>query len=446
MKGELNNVKKIIVKTFADFGISMDVLKAYEGINHIHLHLVPKKPVRMHEISSFVNDLRFALGRYVVKIEAPVKNKKEIKISVLKDNRGAVVTWSSLDYLQQQNVSPLTIPLGMTEENKTMLVDIATLPHLLVGGRMITGKTNFVHGLINSLISRNGPDVLRLILVDPKQEGMPLYKGLPHLLTPPIDSSEKTILALKWACKEMERRYDVLEATDSENIADYHQKVSVADKRKEPLPYIVIVIDELAEVMADYGDEAEKLMRRLAMMARGAGIHMILTTASSEPRILRGTLRANIFSALSFGADSEAASEAFIYQSGAEELIGQGVGLFTSSDFFTAIEVRTGLIDEKEIKENVLKVKRRHGVVDDKNIDLKTLADYNLTIFAFDEEDDLYEDAKKAVMEAGKASTSYIQRKLRIGYSRAARLIDLLEERGVVGPADGTSPREILED
>lgn len=443
---ELDTIKNTVTKTFTDFGISVDVIKAYEGINHIHLHLVPTKPVRMHEIRSYLDDLRFALGRHVVKIEAPVKNKKEVKISVLKDNRGTTVNWATLQECLLPDSSPLTVPFGITEENKTLLVDIFTLPHLLVGGRMITGKTNFVHGLINSLILRNGPDILRLILVDPKQEGMPLYKGLPHLLTPPIDSSEKTILALKWACKEMERRYDILEASDSEDIADYHQKVSAVDKRSEPMPYIVFVIDELAEVMADYGDEAEKLMRRLAVMARGAGIHMILTTASNEPRILRGTLRANIFSALSFGAESKAASEAFIYQAGAEELIGRGVGLFISFDYTTAIELQTGLIDEKEIKENVLKVKRQHGVVDDKNIDLKTLADYNLTIFAFDEEDDLYEDAKKAVIEAGKASTSYIQRKLRIGYSRAARLIDLLEERGVIGPTDGTSPREILED
>lgn len=445
---ELKSVTNTVTKVFADFGIDMEVMKAFEGFSYHHIYMVPKKPVRMHEVNGFLEDLRFALGRYVVKIEAPVRNKKEIKVSVLKENRTNEVSWTDLHQhlLREGNVAPLTVPLGISEEKDTKLIDLALLPHLIVGGRTFTGKSNFVHGVINSLILRHGPDTLRLILVDPKNDSLSVYKGLPHLLTEPIDSSEKTIKALSWACKEMERRYDILESTQVESIAEYHKTLPVAELKTEPLPYIVVAIDEIAEVMSERGDEAEKLLCRLAMMSRGVGIHMVLTTASHEPRILRGMLRAHIGSAMSFSADSKAASEAFVYKTGAEDLMGRGVSLFTSPEDFPPIEIQTGLITTEEVKKNVLQVKKRYGAVDENNIDLQTLADYRLTVFAFEEEDDIYEDAKKAVIEAGKASTSYLQRKLRIGYSRAARLIDLLEERGVIGPADGSAPREILED
>jgi S-DNA-T family DNA segregation ATPase FtsK/SpoIIIE len=243
----------------------------------------------------------------------------------------------------------------------------------------------------------------------------------------------------------MERRYNLLEAANVDSIETYHRTVSPADRRIEPLPYIVLVINEIADLMSEHGDFAEKLLRQLAVFARGVGIHVILSTSSHEPRILRSTLRANIFGVVCFATSSTAASEAFLYQAGAEALMGRGAALYTTIDTHVPAEIQTGLITESDIVTTVLKVKRRYGAVDDQGLDLKTLTDYRLTIFAFDDDDDLYEDAKKAVLEAGKASTSFIQRELRIGYSRAARLIDLLEERGVIGPQDGSNPREILE-
>jgi S-DNA-T family DNA segregation ATPase FtsK/SpoIIIE len=335
----------------------------------------------------------------------------------------------------------------MSETGKPLQVDLTTLPHLLVGGRSNTGKSNFVHGILNSLILRYGPDVLRLVLIDPTDGQLSKYKGLPHLMTDPITSSERTLRVLNWACKEMERRYNILEAKGCMDITDYQSQVTDQERVSEPMPYLLIVIDELADVMTEYGDAAEKLLRRLAMLSRAVGIHMLLTTASSEPRVVRGMLRANIFSALCFAVDTAAASETFIYDSGAETLFGKGSALFTSPDVWPAEMVHTGYISEQEIKQTVAKVKRRHGAVDENGIDLKTLADYRLTLFAFaeDDEDELYEEARQAVIEAGKASTAFLQRKFRIGYSRAARLLDLLEERGVIGPQDGASPREILE-
>jgi S-DNA-T family DNA segregation ATPase FtsK/SpoIIIE len=443
MSTELESVTKTIVETFSNFNIEMEVTQSYEGFNYHHVHLVPKKPVRMHEVRGFEDDLRFALGKYVVKIEAPVKHKKEIAIRVIKENRGEPVHWADLN--QSDYPTPLTVPLGITEQGERITIDIATLPHLLIGGQNLSGKSNFIHGVLNSLVLRHTPESLRLILVDPKKNGLHLYKGLPHLMTEPISSTEKTVMALKWACKEVERRFDILESAELTTIGEYHKAVSPAERKNEPMPYIIIAIDEMADVMSEYGDETAKLLTSLAVFGRGVGVHMMLSTASHEPRIIRGGLRAHISSAICFAGPKET-SEAFIYQEGADDLIGQGVALFTGPDTWPAIEVRTGIISDKEVKNNVLKVKKRHGAVDENNLDLKTLVDYRLTLFAFDdEEDELYEDARKAVIEAGKASTSYLQRKLRIGYSRAARLMDLLEERGVIGPQDGSSPREVLE-
>lgn len=447
-KNKLQEVTDIVIKTFADFGIEMEVAKAYEGFHYFHIRLVPKKPVRMHEIRGFVDDLRFALEKYVVKIEAPVKFKKEIEVKVINEWRGEEVRWAELnaDSSVRNSNKPLTVPLGITEEREFRSIDIARLPHLLIGGRSLAGKSNFIHGLINSLILRHGPDKVRFILVDPKKEGLDSYKGLPHLLTKPISSMDKAVMSLRWAHKEMERRYDVLEQSGVMNINEYHKRISPELLKSEPMPYVLFIVDEIADLMSDCGDDAEKIMRRLAMMSRAVGIHLILATQSHEPRIVRGMLKANIPSRLTFSCDSKEASEAIIDQEGAEELMGWGAALFIGTDDYQVEEIHTGLIEQKEVEANVLAIKKKYGVVDENNIDLKTLEDYKFSLFESEEEDDLYEDAKKAVIEAGKASTSYLQRKLRIGYSRAARLMDLLEERGVIGPADGSAPREILED
>jgi S-DNA-T family DNA segregation ATPase FtsK/SpoIIIE len=276
------------------------------------------------------------------------------------------------------------------------------------------------------------------------KDGFKLYTGLPHLLTAPINETTRTLSALRWANKEMERRYEILESAGVEDFAEYRQKIPLQLRMDDPLPVVLVVIDEIADLMSDYGDDADKLLRRLAMMSCGVGIHLVLSTASYEPRILRATLSANIPSVLCFSVDTAEVSDLFVYDSGAEELIGKGSALVTTPNIFPATPVYTQGITTQEVKQCVLNVKRKYGAVDEDGIDLKKLSDYKFELFSF-EEDELYQDAKEAVIEAGKASTSYLQRRLRVGYSRAARLIDMLEERGVIGPQDGSSPREVLE-
>ena len=446
---ELDTLTKTVVQTFANFGIKMKVTKAYAGFTSYHIRMIPTSPVRMHEIKSYVDDLRFATGEYVIKIEAPLKLTKEVEVSIIKLGRPEEIAWSKLydnPELTEAN-EPLTVPLGMDEEGGIHFIDIARLPHMLMGGRSFVGKTNFLHSVIHTLILRNGPDKVRLVLADPEKNEFAIYKNLPHLLTAPIDETRRVVRALQWAVTELERRYDVLEAAEVTNIMEYHAKATKEQLKTEPMPYVVFVCDEFADVMSEYGDIAEKYVIKLTQLSRAVGIHLILSTQSHEARIVRGAVKANLPARLAFASYSEEASIAIIDYSGSESLQGIGLVLFQAeSTDFRAVAIQTGKISMEEIKANILTVKRRYNAVDEDGVDLKTLEDYKFAISEGDEEDDLYTDAKTAVIEAGKASTSYIQRKLRVGYSRAARLMDMLEERGVIGPADGSAPREILED
>ncbi len=456
MKRELQTVTKIVLKTFADFDIKMKELESFEGFNHYHIHLLPQKPVRMREVRSFADDLSFALGCQGVRVEAPVKGKREIAVRVAKDRdrKREVVSWSDLNDSLSDNLSlredttstPLIVPFGITEENESKFVDIAELPHLLITGQTATGKSNFLHGMLTSLILRHGPDRLRLIMADPKNEDLSLYQGLPHLITEPLVGPERTLSAIKWACREVERRHSLLQAVGADSVADYHRMIDEPERRIEPMPYILLAIDEFTDVVFDYDVEAEKLLYRLAMLSRTVGIHLLLSTNDPDPDILTHRLKTALGSALYFGGDHQNDSEMSPNEAGENEPTWPGVAVFYSSGRDKVTEVQTGYISREEVKENVLRVKRSYGAVDENNVDLITLTDHRLTLFAFsDPEDDLYEEARKVVIEAGKASTSYLQRKLRIGYSRAARLMDLLEERGVIGPSDGTSSRDVLE-
>ena len=445
---ELDTLTNAVVKTFGNFGIKMKVTKAYEGFSYYHIRMVPTSAVRMHEIKSYVDDLRFATGHHVIKIEAPLKMTKEIQVSIIRAAMPESINWSELFNNPElsDNARPLVVPLGMDEEQDVNFMDIAQLPHMLMGGRSFVGKTNFLHGVINTLILRNGPDKVRLLLADPEKDEFATYKNIPHLLTKPIDEAKKVVRALQWSTVEMERRYDILEAAGVGDIEEYHANTTEAELRTEPMPHIVFVCDEFADVMSQYGDMAEKYIIKLAQMARAVGIHMILSTESYEPRIVRGMVKANIPTRLAFGSYSKEASIAIVDEAGSEEIGGWGLALFQSpSTDFRLIEIKTAKIDEEVIKANILSVKRKYQVVDENDIDLKTLEDFKFTMEDGDVEDDLYSEAKTAVIEAGKASTSYLQRRLRVGYSRAARLMDMLEERGVIGPPDGSSPREILE-
>jgi S-DNA-T family DNA segregation ATPase FtsK/SpoIIIE len=342
--------------------------------------------------------------------------------------------------------------------------NLAKMPHALIAGTTGSGKSVMIHNVITSLLYKNSPENLRFIFIDPKRVELTLYNKIPHLLTPVITDPKKAILALKWAGKEMSRRYDILEKHSVQNIDSYHKNILAPavelfkkDGKTElpdAMPYIVIIIDELADIMQAYPRELESGIVRLAQMSRAVGIHLILSTQRPSVNVITGLIKANVPTRLALQVASQIDSRTILDSRGAEELLGSGDMLFLTGRMSSAQRVQSPNITEAETKKIV------KYLVDNLDYIPETIqlgsqeqeSSGTNAIFSsafdsdgdMDDDDDLYEDAKAAVIEAKKASTSYLQRKLRIGYSRAARLMDILEKRGVIGPSDGARPREIL--
>jgi len=361
------------------------------------------------------------------------------------------------------------VALGRDIAGAEHYINLVKAPHVLVAGATGSGKSVAIHAIVTSLLYRNGPNQLRFIMVDPKRVELTLYNGIPHLLTPVITDAKKTITALKWAAKEMERRYNILESEHVRDVESYQQTVLEParkrygeEKRKgvpedsrtempEAMPYIVIVIDELADIMQSYPRELEALVVRLAQMSRAIGIHLILSTQRPSVNVITGLIKANIPTRMALQVASQIDSRTILDSSGAEMLLGSGDMLYLSADMQKPVRIQMAYISETEVKKTVQYIKK-HNSGDLVSLELSEngngSAEPNDAILLAgaddDADDELYGEAKTAVEEAGRASTSYLQRKLRIGYSRAARLMDILEEKGIIGEADGSRPRQIL--
>jgi S-DNA-T family DNA segregation ATPase FtsK/SpoIIIE len=337
---------------------------------------------------------------------------------------------------------PLSFVLGRDVSGTPMVADLAKMPHMLIAGATGSGKSVMINALLTSLLYRNSPSDLKMILVDPKRVELGLYNNIPHLLTPVINEPEKCISALKWAVAEMERRYKLLSEVGNRNIIEYNKA-----HPEEAMPYIVIVIDELADLMVLAAADVENLIVRLAQMARAIGIHLVLATQRPSVDVITGIIKANIPARLAFSVASQIDSRTILDQMGAEKLLGKGDMLFSSPDFMKPRRIQGVFLDEKEVKSvtDYLRSARDPQYNDDVVSQKVSLGggrsgggDYG------DPDDDMFDDAAEAVLHAGKASASMLQRRLRVGYARAARLLDLLEERGIIGPADGARPRDVL--
>ncbi len=466
--GDVKANANIIKRKLKTFKIDVEMDEVTIGPTVTRYALKPAEGVRVAKIAGLQSDLELALSASPIRIEAPIPGKALVGIEVpniTKATIGLASLLKSPEYTDSPK--PLVVALGRDITGKAHFANVAKMPHTLIAGTTGSGKSVTIHTMVTSLLFRNSPDQLRFIMVDPKRVELTLYNDIPHLLTPVITDAKKAILSLKWAIKEMERRYDVLQTEKVRDLDSYHKNIYQpakdafeADKSEdkdeeslpEPLPYIVIVMDELADLMQAYPRELEASIVRLAQMSRAVGIHLILATQRPSVNVITGTIKANIPTRLALQVASQIDSRTILDQPGAEKLLGQGDMLFLSGELSKPIRLQSAFISEDELKDVVEYLKNQSSAQELDSIDLEGKTDggnpdaFFESVVEDEDSDDLYEDAKQAVIDAGKASTSYLQRKLRVGYSRAARLMDMLEERGVIGPQEGSKPREILLD
>jgi len=460
--GDIKANANIIKRTFINFGISVEMDEVSVGPTVTRYAIKPAEGVRLNKIVSLVTNLELALAAHPVRIEAPIPGKSLVGIEVPNAAKAMVGLGGVLSAPEWNNsTKPILAAIGRDIAGTPHYVNVAKMPHGLIAGATGSGKSVAIHAVIASLLYRNGPNTLRFIMVDPKRVELTLYNGIPHLLTPVITDPKKAIMSLKWAAKEMDRRYNILEENQVRDIESYHRTILEPAKKKgrgelpEALPYIVIVIDELADIMQTYPRELEAAIVRLAQMSRAVGIHLILSTQRPSVNVITGLIKANVPTRLALQVASQIDSRTILDTGGAESLLGAGDMLYMSADMQKPVRVQTAYISEDEVKK-VAQYIKQHNAGTLGALDLSgngvAVNDPNDAVMMGgmqdmmddDSDDDLYLEAKAAVEEAGRASTSYLQRKLRIGYSRAARLMDILEEKGVIGPADGSRPREIL--
>ena len=441
---DIDTIKDKIIKTLGTFGIPIEMDEVNVGPTVTQYTLKPPEGVKLSRLTGLANELSLALAAHPLRMEAPIPGKSLVGIEI--PNKSAVAVKlkdiiTSSSFRKQE--SNLTICLGKDVSGKPWVDDLAKMPHLLIAGSTGSGKSVAINSLIISLLYQNSPDDLKLVLVDPKKVELTGYNDIPYLLTPVITDSKKTVNALKWVVSEMERRYQLLSNRGKRNIAAYN-----AANKKETLPYIVFIIDELADLMTSSANDVEAAIVRLAQMSRAVGIHLVLATQRPSVNVITGLIKANVPARMAFVVPSQIDSRTILDSTGAEKLLGRGDMLWLSPELNKPRRLQGAFLSDEEIERvtNFLKEQGEaeyHDEVTDQPVKEESSASGINDNYS--SEDDLYGDAKEEVLKAGKASASLLQRRLRIGYARAARLLDILESEGVVGPADGARPRVILE-
>jgi S-DNA-T family DNA segregation ATPase FtsK/SpoIIIE len=443
--GDIKQNIAIIKKTLENFGIQVEMGEVNVGPTVTQYTLKPADGVKLSKITSLSNDLALALASHPIRIEAPIPGKSLVGIEVPNKVRTLVRLRNLISDPQFQNhPSPLYFVLGRDVSGNPAFADLAKMPHLLVAGATGTGKTIFLNSLILSLVYRNSPKILKFILVDPKRVEFPVYSDLPHNLTDVIFDVQKTVNALRWLVEEMERRFKTLASFKARDIFSFN-KISI-EKKIPPMPYIVLIIDELADLMAARGRELEAAIVRLAQLARAVGIHLVLATQRPSSEVITGLIKANITSRITFQVASQVDSRTVIDMAGAEKLLGRGDMLFLSAESPKPKRIQGVFVSEKEVQKVVEYLSSKYEKERIESLEEKLAEETGEVEFVEggeELEDPLYEEAKRVVIEAKKASASLLQRRLKIGYARAARLLDILEKRGVVGPPRGAKPREV---
>ena len=469
--GDIVANANIIKRTLQNFGIEVEMGEVSVGPTVTQFTLKPAEGIKLTRILALSNDLSLALAAHPIRIEAPIPGRSLVGIEI--PNKGiAIVRLKNIlesDEFQKRQ-SNLTLSLGRDVSGAAVFANLAKMPHLLIAGSTGAGKTISLNTIILGLLYQNPPNLLKFILIDPKRVEFPVYADIPHLLAPVVVDTQKTVNALKWAVSEMERRFEILAGAKARDIASFNSNKKTVEEHG-PLPYIVIVIDELADLMSSRGKEIEALIVRLAQMARAVGIHLILATQRPSVEVITGLIKANITSRIAFQVASQIDSRTVLDMAGAEKLLGNGDMLYLSGDASRPKRVQGAYVTEKEVRrvadylreEGSKAREKEEGAAEEETggqvdfgptrntsaqpaVSSREGAGGAIDFDGLDNagsDDELYEEAKKVIIQARKASASLLQRRLRVGYARAARLIDMLEENGIIGPGDGAKPREV---
>ncbi|MFB6181369.1 MAG: DNA translocase FtsK 4TM domain-containing protein [Candidatus Magasanikbacteria bacterium] len=437
--GDIKQNVKTIKKTLKNFDLEVEMGEVKVGPTVTQYTLNPPKGVKLNKITSLSNNLSLALAAHPIRIEAPIPGKSKVGVEVPNETQAQVTLKELLKSKQFKNRDhDMMMALGKDVSGKVWFADLPKMPHLLIAGATGSGKTVCLNTIIMSLLYQNTPETLRFIMVDPKRVELKDYDGLPHLLTPVITKAKKAVNALEWTIKEMERRFDVLSESGSRNISSHNKK-----HPDNKMPHLVFIIDELADLMQAASNEIESGTIRLAQMARAVGIHLILATQRPSVDVITGLMKANIPARISFSVASATDSRVILDEPGAEKLVGKGDMLLSTSDLSKPARIQGAYISEQEVKRVVDYLSED----EEPNYDESIVESQSKTESMFDDEeqekDELFEEAKKTVLKAEKGSASLLQRKLRIGYARAARILDQLHEEGIVGEARGSKAREI---
>ncbi|QOY33841.1 DNA translocase FtsK [Anaerobacillus isosaccharinicus] len=433
--------REILELTLANFNVQAKVVGVTKGPSVTRFEIQPEPGVKVSKITGLTDDIKLSLAARDIRIEAPIPGKNAIGIEVPNDVSDPVVIREILRSGEfQNNPSKLTVAMGLDIEGKPIITDIQKMPHGLIAGATGSGKSVCINSILISIMFKATPDEVKLMLVDPKMVELAPYNDIPHLVTPVITDAKQATIALKWAVEEMERRYELFVQNGVRDIKRYNDVMKKDDDPIPAMPYIVIVIDELADLMMVSPQDVEEAICRIAQKARACGIHLLLATQRPSVDVITGLIKANIPTRIAFSVSSQADSRTIIDSGGAERLLGKGDMLLFENGASKPVRVQGNFVSDEEIDRVIALVKeqRKPNYLFDKETLVKTYE------AASDQEDDLFEEACYYVLEQGGASSSSLQRRFRIGFNRAARLIDMMEARGIISEAMGSKPRNVL--
>jgi len=437
-EAEIDKKIKILIEKLKQFKIEGDVVRYYVGPVVTTFEFKPLPHIKVSKILALQDDLAMALKAQSIRIQAPIPGKDVVGIEIPNDEMETIYLREILESdIFKKSKSPLTLALGKDIVGAPFVTDLKKLPHLLIAGTTGSGKSVGINAMILSLLYKNSPDELKFLMIDPKMLEFSIYNDIPHLLTPVITEPKKAIVALNAMVKEMERRYKLMAKLKVKNIEGYNKKSD------EKLPYIVIIIDELADLMMTSGKDVEYSIARLAQMARASGIHLIVATQRPSVDVVTGLIKANLPSRISFKVGQKIDSKVILDQFGAESLLGRGDMLFTPPGITGLIRLHAPFTSEEEIEKIVEFLKTQREVKYDTSI-INFIEDDTIVNENVDDLDELFDEAKKIILTEKRTSISYLQRRLQIGYNRAANIIEQMERMGILSPPNAKGQREIL--